>query len=97
MLFEPQDYMVEHLPWTSCGVGLESQLAGFVCARPQLFLLCSAEHRSCQALTHPSKLDTLSRLSALPHHSLQFALFQVGRQGGQEGARKRVFSAAGKY
>ena len=97
MLFEPRDYMVEHLPWTSCGVGLESQLAGFVRARPQLFLLCSAEHRSCQALTYPSKLDTLSRLSALPHHSLQFALFQLGRQGGQEGTRKRVFSEAGKY
>lgn len=41
MLVEPQDYMVEHLPWTSCGLGLERRLAGFVPAWPQL---CSLLH-----------------------------------------------------
>ena len=82
MLFEPQDYMVEHLPWTSCGVGLEIRLAGFVPARPQLFLLCSTEHRSRQALTRPSKLDTLSRLCLIIHSSLHFFSL-AGREAGR--------------
>ena len=80
-------------PWGGLG---EPGLPASSLHGPSSVLLCSAEHRSRQALTPPSKLDTPSRLSALPHHSFQFALFQLGRHRGQEGAGKRVFREAGK-